>query len=132
MKKLLMLLALLFTFIAVGYAGIPVNEDFNTGNIQKTTVSDSAWNLVTGSTAQTSDNSGNKFNTRAYQIAVYDSAYNVLDFYYAYSASPSTWFPWRASLWGPLQTNQLPPAAGFYIYLTITSGTATAYIDLKY
>ena len=132
MKKFWMFFMLLLMFAAIGYAGIPVNEDFNTGPIKTTTVSAAAWNLVTGSTAQTTDDSGNKINTRAYQIGIFDSAYNVLDFYYAYSANPPAFFPWRASLWGPLQTKQLPPTAGVYVYVTFTTGTATAYIDLKY
>ena len=134
MKKLIMFLMLILMFAIVGYAALPVQDDFNTGGIpaSPTTIAAGAWTLVVGSTAQTTDSNGNKINTRAYQIAVVDSSLVPVNFWYAYAAVPGTaYFPWLQSLWGPLQTKQLPPTTGIYIYSGVTY-TATAFIDRKY
>ena len=116
-------------------AGWNMYLNYSEGNIfPSTSVSDtttaSGFTQITGSTQPQYDANGNKFNSTGFQVQVYDSSGNAMDFYYAYLKNPSVYQPWKQSLYGPMQRCMILPSSGFYIAPTFTAqGSITAYLE---
>ena len=137
MKKLLMLVALMFVPSLVFAAGLSMfNQAYSTGTIFNQTVSNSttaaSWTLLTCTINAPNtplDPFGNQYTPGAFQIIPADG---VSDFSYAFSNSPSAWMTWRG-IYGPFQNISNIPSNknGIWVCTTPTAGTVTLQIEFK-
>lgn len=136
-KTLLLLLLLLMPLVANAWLGS--SDYYSTDTPFITSVSNSSvagcWYTLSGTQQRVAADTGAKETTQAYQIAITDGSTTApisVDFFYAYSNTPTAYFPWLQTLWGPLQTKQQPPNNGICVSVINTSNTCSAYVERKY